>query len=98
LIALEALFIGKEDKRQGIVRNPTPHVMTRISRASSYVRTRPAGLTETEQQLIRKTEHQLDAALDSVNAFYKEQWEIYRAQIAALPKQEKKVLKTFKRD
>ena len=42
LIALEALFIGKEDKRQGIVRNPTPHVMTRISRASSYVRTRPA--------------------------------------------------------
>jgi photosystem II stability/assembly factor-like uncharacterized protein len=98
LIALEALFIGKEDKRQGIVRNPTPHVMTRISRASSYVRTRPAGLTETEQQLIRKTEQQLDAALDSVNAFYKEQWEIYRTQTAALPKQKEKVLLTFKRD
>jgi photosystem II stability/assembly factor-like uncharacterized protein len=98
LIALEALFIGKEDKRQGIVRNPTPHVMTRISRASSYVRTRPAGLTETEQQLIRKTEQQLDAALDSVNAFYKEQWEIYRTQTAALPKQKEEVLLTFKRD
>jgi photosystem II stability/assembly factor-like uncharacterized protein len=98
LIALEALFIGKEDKRQGIVRNPTPHVMTRISRASSYVRTRPAGLTETEQQLIRKTEQQLDAALDSINVFYKEQWEIYRTQTAALPKQKEKVLLTFKRD
>jgi photosystem II stability/assembly factor-like uncharacterized protein len=98
LIALEALFIGKEDKRQGIVRNPTPHVMTRISRASSYVRTRPAGLTETEQQLIRKTEQQLDAALDSVNAFYKEQWEIYCTQTAALPKQKEEVLLTFKRD
>ena len=98
LIALEALFIGKEDKRQGIVRNPTPHVMTRIRRASYYVRTRPAGLTETERQLIGKAEQQLDVALNSVNTFYKEHWEIYCAQIAALPKQEEKVLKIFKRD
>jgi len=92
------LFIGKEDKRQGIVRNPTPHVMTRIRRASYYVRTRPAGLTETERQLIGKAEQQLDVALNSVNTFYKEHWEIYCAQIAALPKQEEKVLKIFKRD
>ena len=98
LIALEALFIGKEDNRQGIVRNPTPHVMTRISRASYYVRTRPAGLTETERQLIGKAEQQLDVALNSVNTFYKEQWETYRAQIATLPKQEEKALLTFKRD
>ncbi|MGB2298892.1 MAG: hypothetical protein ACPH4N_08055, partial [Flavobacteriaceae bacterium] len=86
------------DKRQGIVRNPTPHVMTRIRRASNYVRTRPAGLTETERQLIGKAEQQLDVALNSVNTFYKDQWEIYRAQIEALPKQDGKVIKTFKRD
>ena len=31
-----ALFLGKEDKRQGIVRNPESTVMTRLRTASTY--------------------------------------------------------------
>ena len=40
-----ALYLGKEDKRQGIVRNPESTVMTRLRTASSYVGSRKSGLT-----------------------------------------------------
>lgn len=92
-----ALFLGKKDKRQGIVRSPTPHVMTRISKASYYVRTRPRGLTATEKQLIRKAQTQLDAALEAVNSFYETEWPTYLTAVAALPKLPEKEIKKFKR-
>ena len=45
-------FIGKEDKRQGIVRNPENSVMKRIYSANRYVRSRPSGITSTETKLL----------------------------------------------
>ena len=95
LEALEALFLGKKDNRQGIVRNPTPHAMTRIYRAAYYVRTRPKGITDTERQLIAKAKNQFKNALEMVNAFYANDWDSFSTVMEKLPHQEKTELKTF---
>ena len=58
-----ALFLGKEDKRQGIVRNPESTVMTRLRTASTYVGSRKSGLTSTEKNLIEHAKNELKEAL-----------------------------------
>ena len=93
---LEALYLGKDDKRQGIVRNPTPHVMTRIRTASYYVRSRPEVPTRTEKELVLKAQTQLDNALEATNTFYQSDWPKFIKQMDALPQQEKKKIKFFK--
>ncbi|MEL6917539.1 MAG: hypothetical protein AAFO99_07390 [Bacteroidota bacterium] len=79
-----ALYIGKEDKRQGITRNPETTVMRRIDVADRYVQTRKMGVTETEKRLIRFAEEELKKALDSTNTFFEEQWKPYKETITAL--------------
>lgn len=95
LEALEALFLGEKDERQGIVRNSTPHTMTRIQRAEYYVKTRPNGITDTERQLITKAENQLNNALETVNTFYADSWDTFIKVMKNLPLQEKPELKIF---
>ncbi|WP_350292184.1 hypothetical protein [uncultured Croceitalea sp.] len=79
-----ALYIGKEDKRQGITRNPEINVMRRIGNASFYVATRKSGLTKTEKDLIKYAEDDLKSALDKTNSFFTEKWKAYRESIEAL--------------
>ncbi|WP_350288125.1 hypothetical protein [uncultured Croceitalea sp.] len=79
-----ALYIGKEDKRQGITRNPEINVMRRIGNASFYVATRKTGLTKTEKDLIKYAEDDLKSALDKTNSFFTEKWKAYRESIEAL--------------
>lgn len=76
-----ALFLGEEDDRQGIVRSREMNVGNRLSRAMSYVSSRPGGLTKTEKQLISQAEAELREALKEVNTFYKEEWSAYRQQM-----------------
>ena len=59
-----ALYIGKEDKRQGITRNPEITVMQRLFTAMGYVNSRKSGITTTETQLVKFAEDQLKSALD----------------------------------
>ncbi len=82
--ALIDLFLGKDDKRQGIVRNPDSTVMTRISAARRYVASRPQGITFTEETLMMHAENQTKDALAKVNSFYKETWEVLQTQIEEL--------------
>ncbi len=84
MTTLVALFLGKEDKRQGIVRNPESTVMTRISTARRYVASRPQGITSTEEILLKHAENDTKDALAKVNAFYKETWENLQAEIEAI--------------
>ena len=79
-----AVYIGKEDKRQGITRNPEINVMQRIGNASFYVATRKSGLTKTEKDLIKYAEGDLKSALDKTNSFFTEKWKAYRESIEAL--------------
>lgn len=79
-----AIYIGKEDKRQGITRNPELNVMRRIGNAYQYVRSRKTGITETETRLIQFAEKDLMNALEKTNAFFANEWKTYRESIEEL--------------
>lgn len=93
-----ALYLGKEDKRQGITRNPEPSVEQRLSTASYYVSTRQSGITETEKRLVRFAEDELKLALDKTNAFFNEKWKPYRESIETLDTSPFKETETFSLD
>ena len=76
-----ALFLGHEDDRQGIIRNPEVTVLNRLYLASSYVGSRPNGITNTERTLISQAEQELKSALSEVNAFYDKDWSAYKKQM-----------------
>ncbi|MDB4292217.1 hypothetical protein N9954_02340 [Maribacter sp.] len=90
-----ALYIGKEDKRQGITRNPEITVMQRIGNASGYVRSRPNGLTATEKDLVRYAENDLKNALEKTNTFFSAKWQAYQEEIEKLEVSPFKEIKTF---
>ncbi|GAA4276199.1 VPS10 domain-containing protein [Aquimarina mytili] len=76
-----ALFIGKEDKRQGITRNPKPNVIQRIRTAERYVESRQNGITSTENTLIKQAKNELLDALNKTNNFFNNHWTPYREEI-----------------
>ncbi len=90
-----ALYIGKEDKRQGITRNPEINVMQRIGNAGYYAETRKTGLTTTEKNLIQFAEDDLKNALNKTNSFFSDRWKTYRESIEALKVSPFKETKTF---
>lgn len=79
-----ALYLGKDDKRQGIVRSPKPTVMSRLGNASYYVGTRKSGITTTEKRLVEFAEQELKTALDKTNTFFNEEWKTYKSSIESL--------------
>ena len=93
-----AVYIGKEDKRQGITRNPEMNVMTRINNARRYVLSRKTGITDTERQLIRFAEADLKAALEETNEFFEADWKAYRESIEELDASPFKEVKSFTLD
>ena len=84
ITALVDLFLGKEDKRQGIVRNSESTVMTRIGLARRYVASRPSGLNSTENVLIDHATTDVNTALKQVNGFYAETWPALKTKIEAV--------------
>ncbi|TKD62587.1 hypothetical protein [Flavobacterium sp. ASW18X] len=90
-----ALYIGKEDKRQGITRNPEITVMNRIGTASGYIQSRQTGITSTERQLLKFAEDELTSALEKTNTFFNEKWKPYQSSIKALDLSPFKDVKTF---
>jgi len=89
------LFLGKEDKRQGIVRNQESSVMRRIYSASRYVSSRPSGITVTEEKLLEHAYNDLKTALEKTNTFYLENWENLKAKIEAVALSEFKEIQKF---
>ncbi|MBR9854430.1 MAG: hypothetical protein GYB37_07605 [Algicola sp.] len=79
-----ALYLGKDDKRQGIVRSPKPTVMSRLGNASYYVGTRKSGITTTEKRLVEFAEQELKTTLDKTNTFFNEEWKTYKSSIESL--------------
>lgn len=75
------VYLGKEDKRQGITRNPETTVNQRIGLANRYVRSRQNGLTSTETTLIKNTKDALNDALDKTNKFFTETWNPYQVKM-----------------
>ena len=81
--SLITLYIGKEDKRQGIVRNPESNVLTRIRNASRYIRSRQDGITTTENKLLLHAKEELGVAIEQTNTFFKEVWPSLKSKIEA---------------
>ena len=88
-------FLGKVDKRQGIVRNPENSVVKRIYTASGYIRSRPDGITETEKALMQHALNDLKIALEHTNSFYEENWDELKMTIEAIELSEFKEIKRF---
>jgi photosystem II stability/assembly factor-like uncharacterized protein len=78
-----ALFLGKEDKRQGIVRNPESTVMTRLRTASTYIVSRKSGLTSTEKNLIEHAKNELKEALSKTNNYFSNNWPSIKEKISS---------------
>ncbi|MGY5849067.1 WD40/YVTN/BNR-like repeat-containing protein [Salegentibacter sp. F14] len=76
-----ALFLGEEDERQGIVRSREMTVHSRLNQARYYVRSRPDGLTSTENTLMAHAENDLREALEKVNLFFETKWPEYRLKM-----------------
>jgi photosystem II stability/assembly factor-like uncharacterized protein len=79
-----ALYLGKEDKRQGIIREPKPNIVQRFRMANYYSATRPSGTTETEKRLLNLAKEELQKALIATNEFFEKDWNAYRAEMKAL--------------
>lgn len=82
--SLIAQYIGKDDKRQGITRNPVVTVMQRIGTAYRYSRSRPMGITNTEEDLIKFAKEQFNEALIKTNSFFESEWVNYKNDIEQL--------------
>lgn len=93
-----ALYLGKEDKRQGLTRSTDVNVVSRIQTAGRYVSGRQSGLTETEKKLIRFAEQDLKDALNKTNNFFTDKWKAYRESIEALKVSPFKEAKSFSMD
>ena len=93
-----AIYLGKEDKRQGITRNKQMNVSKRIQEAKTYVNTRQHGLTSTENRLMAFAKQELDKAIRKTNDFFSNEWAEYQQKVIALELSPFKEIKTFELD
>ena len=84
LNSLLDIFVGKEDKRQGITRNQPNSVNAKMGNANFYTgnATHAPGLTE--RALIDEFKNELSGALEKVNGFYETEWPKFREAIEAI--------------
>ena len=90
-----AIYLGKEDKRQGITRNPEVTVMQRMGTAGWYTGSRQNGLTTTEKTLMKHAKDALNDAINKTNTFFKDEWLPYQQAIEKLDTSPFKEIKTF---
>lgn len=77
-------MIGKEDKRQGITRNPNPTPISYVFTARRYVSSLLQEPGKTEQQLVNTATKKITEVIETINAFYKTDWPNYRKEIKGL--------------
>ncbi len=77
-------MIGKEDKRQGITRNPEPTPMTFLFTARRYVGSLLQEPGKTEKQLVKTANEKVNEVVKNINDFYKTTWPNYRTKIKSL--------------
>ena len=92
------MYIGKEDKRQGITRNPEVSVIQRLRTAENYSNSRPDGLTQTETTLLEQAENKLSEAIKKTNSFFETEWVSYRNNIEKITLSPFKEVKSFSLD
>jgi len=82
--SLLTIYLGKDDKRQGIIRSINPNVNTRLQTARRYVNSRFGNQTATEKRLIQQFKTSLDKALKETNSFFLDGWSTYKSEIETI--------------
>ncbi|MEZ4873880.1 MAG: hypothetical protein R2793_00090 [Flavobacteriaceae bacterium] len=90
-----SIYLGKEDKRQGITSDAYVTVMQRIGTANWYSGSRPNGITATEERLMQQAKEALKEALQTTNAFFNKEWIDYKASMEKTALSPFKETKTF---
>ena len=91
-----ALYFGKDDKRQGIVRNtPEISVIERYRNANYYISTRQNGMTRTEHILLEQAKEALSKALKLTNEFFESEWINYKLIIENIDFTDFKAIEIF---
>ena len=75
------IFVGKDDKRQGITRDPDPFISTYFNRARRYLQSTLALPGATEERLMQQAKDKLRPAIEKVNAFFDTEWKAYREKM-----------------
>ena len=91
-----ALYFGKDDKRQGITSDPEVSVSERIGLAAYYIGTRQNGISKTERILIEHANTAVDEVLKTTNAFFEDEWSIFKTDMERTELSSFKTIKTFK--
>ena len=90
-----SLFLGKEDNRQGIVRNPENSIIKRLNSARRYAGSRPNGITKTEKKLLEQAYNDLKKGLEKTNNFFSNNWDDLKNEIESINMSEFKSIKKF---
>ncbi|MDH7914125.1 hypothetical protein [Winogradskyella sp. SYSU M77433] len=91
-------YLGKEDKRQGITRNPDVTPLQRLGLAAGYVSNSQTGLTSTETTLIQQAKDAISTLLAETNTFFNDDWTTYKTKMEQVKTNPFKEVKTFKID
>ncbi|MBL7870646.1 MAG: hypothetical protein JNM78_03470 [Cyclobacteriaceae bacterium] len=76
--AIMDFLVGKEDKRQGIVRQPDPTPVSYVYTAQRYIGTSKDAVSATDQRVYKHAQEQVGKAIERVNKFYENVWPAYR--------------------
>ncbi len=79
--SITAIYLGKIDKRQGIIRNPEVTISQRLQTAKWYVNSRFGEQTDTEKILIKQFTEALKNAITTTNAFFRIDWKTYQTTL-----------------
>ncbi|WP_299682729.1 hypothetical protein [uncultured Tenacibaculum sp.] len=74
-------FLGKVDKRQGIIRSPEVNVVQRLGTANWYSSSRFGKQTATEKRLIEQFKTSLNKVLTETNTFFNNEWPTYKNEV-----------------
>ena len=78
IIAIMDYIVGKEDKRQGIVRQPDPTPISYIGTAQFFISSSRDPVSITDQRVFQQAEQQINKLIERVNKFYEKTWPGYR--------------------
>ena len=72
-------IVGKEDKRQGIVRHANPTPISYIENADFYISSSKDPINSTDQRVFKQAEEQIEKIMVRVNSFFGKTWPDYKA-------------------
>jgi len=77
--AIMDYIVGKEDKRQGIIRSPIPTPVSYVFTAQRYIATSKDPVSATDQRVYKQAQDEISKLTERVNKFYDKTWPEYRA-------------------